>query len=229
MTAVLKGEHFRGRISGVVWEDLVLEDCEFTACVIARDNGRPQNRLERIEVKHAAQLNCSIRETLLRDVRLHGLKRLGDAPLFLWGCLFERVTLSGRISAVKINRSITLPEPLERQRVHDAATIQFYAISDWALDISRAEFPGGVSFEAIPGDKVRRDPTRQVLVSRAALAEHNWRAVDYDGTAINIELGWFESKSLFNNIVLAARCDRKWAKRDQAVFRRLCDAGIASV
>jgi len=164
---------------------------------------------------------------VFRDVHVNGLKRLGDAPLFLWGCLFERVILSGRISALKINQSVALPEPAEGQRVHNAGVVQFYSGSDWALDIADAEFPGGVTFEAIPGDKIRRDRERQMLIERPALADRDWRSIDFDGTAINIAISWFEQSSLFSSVVLAGRSDRKWAKRDQAVLRRLCDAGLA--
>ena len=225
----LASERFWGRASGVTYADLALADCEFNGCIIARDGVSPQNRIERIALEGTAQLNCSVSETLLRDVRLHNLKRLGAAPLFLWGCLFERVTLSGRISAIKINQRVGLPsDPPERQQTHDALATRFYSTSDWALDISAAEFSGGVSFEAIPGDKIRRDPERQILVRRAALAETDWRGLDFDGTAIDIGLSWFEQDSLFDSVVLAERSDRKWVKRDRAVLRRLCDAGIAS-
>ncbi|MDB5468469.1 MAG: hypothetical protein JWR84_29 [Caulobacter sp.] len=229
MTSRIAGESFWERVSGVAYADLVLADCEFNSCTVARDPGSPRNTFDSIELINAGQLNCSISEAVLRDVQLRGLKRLGSAPLFLWGCLFERVTLSGRISALKINSSIVLPgDPPARQELHDAAVAQFYSNSDWALDISDAEFPGGVTFEAIPGDKVRRDPARQVLIRRTDLAKLDWRSIDFDATAIDIGLSWFEQGSLFDSVVLASRADRKWAKRDLAVFQRLRDTGIAS-
>lgn len=229
MVLRLDGERFWGRASGVAYSDLFLADCEFNSCGIVRDFGDPQNRIEHVNVTGAAQLNCSITDALIRDVRVHDLKRLGSAPLFLWGCLFERVTLSGRISAIKINQTVGLPDaPADRQRAHNAAAIEFYSSSDWALDISQAEFPGGVTFEAIPGDKVRRDPDRQVVVARAGLASADWRSIDFDGTALDYALSWFERDSIFDSVVLAGRSDRKWGKRDNAVLRRLCDAGVAS-
>jgi hypothetical protein len=179
-------------------------------------------------------MNCTVVEGLFRDVLLKDLKRTGNAPLFLWACLFERVALSGRISAAKINGSVgaRLNESREqtraRQEAYDARAREFYAISDWALDISQAEFPGGITFEAIPGDKIKRDPERQVLVTRNSLSSTAWQALDFDGTALNIALGWFERHSLFDSVVLAARSDRKWSKRDTAVLTRLRDAGIAA-
>lgn len=222
------GERFWGRAYGVTYSDFTLTDCEFNSCGIVRDLGDPQNRIERISVTGAAQLNCSIDEAIIRDVTVHDLKKLGSAPLFLWGCLFERVTLSGRINAIKINQTVGLPNaPVDRQQAHNAGAIEFYSSSDWALDISRAEFSGGVTFEAIPGDKVRRDPDRQVVVPRTGLVQADWRAIDFDGTAIDYALSRFDQEGLFDSVVLAKRSDRKWAKRDHAVLRRLCDAGIA--
>jgi hypothetical protein len=117
-------------------------------------------------------------------------------PRYSWGCVFERVALSGRISAVKINANVasrireTAEENQRRREAHDLFVRDFYANSDWALDIAQAEFPGGISFEAVPGDKIRRDPDRQVLVTRSVLAASDWRALDFDGTAMNIALGW---------------------------------------
>ncbi len=221
-------------MSGIHMSDFALVDCEFDGCVAARDEGAPRNLFERIDAERASQMNCTVFEGVFRDVSLRGLKRLGDAPLFFWGCVFERVTLSGRISAMKLNGSVagrfreSTEETRRRQQAHDLFVSDFYSTSDWALDITKAEFPGGISFEAIPGEKVKRDPDRQVLVTRTALATLDWRTLDFDGTALNIALGWFERHSIFDSVVLAARSDRKWSKRDQAVLTRLRDAGIAS-
>ncbi|MDA9522491.1 hypothetical protein XI06_19930 [Bradyrhizobium sp. CCBAU 11434] len=235
MPTEVVGGRFFCKASGVRLSDFTAVDCEFSGCVARRGEGAPLNLFERIDLERASQMNCSIYEGVFRDVSLRGLKRLGDAPLFLWGCVFERVVLSGRISAVKINGSLlshskaTTEENQRRREAHDLFVKEFYATSDWALDIAQAEFPGGISFEAIPGDKIKLDPERHVLVTRNALAASNWQALDFDGTALNIGLGRFERSSMFDSIVLAARSDRKWFKRDLAVLARLRDAGIASL
>jgi hypothetical protein len=234
MTAKVVGERFFREVAGTHLSDFTLVDCEFDGCVARRDGGEARKVFERIELHRASQMNCVVFEGVFRDVSLSGLKRLGDAPLFLWGCVFERVILAGRISAIKINGSVashfkeTPAATQQRQKTHDLFVREFYGASDWVLDITQAEFPGGISFEAIPGEKVRRDPERQVLVTRTALKSSAWQALDFDGTALNIELSWFERHSLFDSVVLAARSDGKWSKRDLAVLARLRDAGIAS-
>jgi len=235
MTDEVDGGRFSNKASGIRLSDFTVIDCEFSGCVARRDEGAPFNLFERIDLDRTSQMNCTVFDAVFRDLSLRGLKRLGDAPLFLWGCVFERVALSGRISAVKINGNVlsrsreTAEENQRRREAHDLFVRDFYAKSDWALDIAQAEFPGGISFEAVPGDKIRRDPDRQVLVTRSALAASDWRALDFDGTALDIALSWFERYSIFDSVVLAARSDRKWSKRDLAVLARLRNAGIANL
>jgi hypothetical protein len=185
--------------------------------------------IRNIRATDVSQLNCSIDTAAIENVIVHNLKRTGDAPLFLWGCVFRHVVLSGAISAVKINRPIGVnPEKTARlQPAWDAFTRSWYDSVDWGIDISKAKFGGGFTLEAIPGDKVRRDPATQVLIRRSALVDSDWRKLDYDGTAIDIAISWFEKGSQFDSVVIAARTARKWAKRDVAVLDMLRKCGIA--
>lgn len=171
------------------------------------------------------QINASLDTSILEDVTVHNLKRHGASPLFLWGCVFKRVKLSGVLSGIKINRSAGPLHPDQQQ--WDAATVAFYDMVDWALDISEAKFRGGCTFEAIPGHLIRRNPKTQALVKRHKLEVSDWRRLQYDGTAIDIGLLWFLSESLFDSVVLAARSDPKWSKRDLAVLHMLRSEGIA--
>jgi hypothetical protein len=74
---------------------------------------------------------------------------------------------------------------------------------------------------------VIRDPTTQVLIKRQSLAGRDWRAFNYDGTAINIAISWFESESLFDSVVVVARSDPKYAARDFRALDTLRAEGIA--
>jgi hypothetical protein len=113
------------------------------------------------------------------------------------------------------------------QQAWDAHVVRFYEATDWALDISDAIFAGGISFEAVPGDKIRRSPETQVLVTRKTLRESDWKALDYGTTAFDIALSWFLDGSLFDSVVLAARTGSKHSKADRAVLSTLRDKGIA--
>lgn len=183
------------------------------------------NIVRDVELVDLIQINASLNTSVLDNVTLHNLKRQGASPIFLWGCVFKHVKLSGSLSGIKINRSAGPLHP--DQKKWDAATVAFYGTVDWALDISEAKFKGGCSFEAVPGHLVRRNPQTQVLVTRDKLNASDWRQLQYDGTAIDIALSWFLSESLFDSVVLAARSDSKWAKRDLAVLQMLRSEGIA--
>lgn len=183
------------------------------------------NIVRDVELVDLIQINASLNTSVLDNVTLHNLKRQGASPIFLWGCVFKHVKLSGSLSGIKINRSAG---PLHHdQQKWDTATVAFYRTVDWALDISEAKFKGGCTFEAVPGHLVRRNPQTQVLVTRDKLNSSDWRQLQYDGTAIDIGLSWFLSESLFDSVVLAARSDPKWAKRDLAVLQMLRSEGIA--
>jgi hypothetical protein len=209
--------------------DIALANCEFDGCVLPSQTSGKPHIIRNIHATDASQMNCSISTAAIEDVIVHNLKRTGDAPLFLWGCVFHHVVLSGSISAVKINRSIGgRPETAaSAQLAWDAFVRSWYDSVDWAIDISKAKFGGGFTLEAVPGDKVRRDPATQVLIRRSALADPDWRKLEYDGTAIDIAISWFEKGSQFDTVVIAARTARKWAKRDVAVLDMLRKRGIA--
>lgn len=183
------------------------------------------NLVRDVSLIDVIQINASLNTAALEDVTLHNLKRQGASPLFLWGCVFKRVKLSGALSGIKINRSAGPLHP--DQQKWDAAIVAFYKTVDWALDISEAKFKGGCSLEAIPGHLIKRNPETQVLVKRDSLDACDWERLDYDGTAIDIGLSWFLSGSLFDSVVVAARSEPKWAKRDLAVLKMLRSKGIA--
>jgi uncharacterized protein YjbI with pentapeptide repeats len=231
---VFRDKIFTGRATSDHCANLAFENCQFHSCHFPASfpkSFKPGSwhSIRNIELRDVGQQNCSLDTASLEDVTLHNLKRVGDAPLFLWGCVFRRVTVSGEISALKINRRIgaTANDQSETQKIWDGAAIDFYRQSDWALDISAAKFGGGVTFEAIPGDLIRRDPKTQVLVKRASLDGSDWRRLNFDGTAIDIGLSWFLSGSLFGSVVLAARTSSKWRKRDLAVLGMLRREGVA--
>lgn len=184
--------------------------------------------IRNVELRDIGQENCSLTATALEDIQLHNLKRLGSDPLFLWCCVFRHVVLSGRVSALKINRTFNIGSNDGRiQKQWDRATLEFYEKTDWALDISAAKFTGAVSFEAIPGELIRRNPETQVLVRRSKLHDVDWQKLDFENTAIDVALSWFLSDSLFDSVVLAAQDNSKWKKREIAVLEMLRRQQIA--
>jgi len=226
----IREQTVRGRASGQSFQDLDISGCIFDGCYVPRQSlPGAWTVIRNVVLRDATNINCSINTAMFDEVALHNLKRHGEGPLFLWCCVFRHVTLSGKISGIKFNRAVAVGEITGEvhQDVWDARVEEFYGSVDWALDITEAKFGGGVSFEAIPGDKVRRNPETQVLVRRERLTQADWRALDFGNSAFDISLSWFLSDSLFDSVVLAARTASRESKGDLVVLDMLRNEGIA--
>lgn len=148
-----------------------------------RSTPRRWNRFSGIDLDKARYWNCEASGCVFDEITVRDMKKEGAAPLFLNGCAFRHVTLIGSVSGLKINRSelATLVSEADR-RWRDEEIRGFYSTVDWALDISKAKFPNGATFEAIPGDKIIRDRETQALIRREALSATEWRSLDYQQT-----------------------------------------------
>lgn len=114
--------------------------------------------------------NAYIGPAVLEDVTIDGLSY--SDLVVACGPVFRHVTLRRRVGAIKIN---AVPHMIDRSpRIladFAAARTRFYASTDWALDISEAEFRE-FEIEGVPADSSRsRDPgdraRRQTPASRA--------------------------------------------------------------
>jgi hypothetical protein len=220
---------FRGHAHDREFADIEAHSPSFEMChLAAASQPGDWNRIRNVTLVDASQWNCSIDTAALENVTVHNLKRTGSSPLFLWSCVFNHVKLSGRMSGIKINRSVGLGQKnAAAQAGWDEAVSKYYEGVDWALDISEAKFAGGITFEAVPGSLIRTNPETQILISRRSLEREDWRAVDFDGTAIDLAISWFLEGSLFDDVIVAARHDAKWAKRDAQVLEKLRTVGVA--
>jgi len=218
------------RSAGTSFKDLAISDCHFEGCYLSGQRlPGSWTSIRNIHLRNVKNSSCGIETAKFEACYVHNLTRQGKIPLFMWGCVYSEVSLSGKIGAIKMNRSVGAGEAAKAdQAAWDRATKDFYAGVDWALDISSAKFAGSVSFEAIPGDKIRRDPETQVLVTRQALADERWRQLDFGRSGFEVAISWFLQESLFDSVVLAARMGSGDAKSDIAVLRLLVDKGFAS-
>jgi len=160
--------------SAATFADRTFERCLFTNCVLANtDRIDRRSTVTNVTLTDCRQVGCAVGPAILEDVLVDGLDTAD--LLIVWGALFRRVTLRHRVGSIKINpypqideSDATLTGPFDQAR-HD-----FYAASDWALDISEAVFR---SFDAtgIPARLVRRDPETQAVVRRKNIADPAWR------------------------------------------------------
>src|SRR5215471_4401348 len=130
-----QAERFFGRTKTTEYSNLVFSKCDFVGCYLpgSRIPSNP-NIIRNICATDSSQMNCNISTAIIDNVTIHNLNRTGDAPLFLWGCVFRHVTLSGNISAVKINSLIGVGRELAAlQPAWDKFARAWYANVDWAM------------------------------------------------------------------------------------------------
>ena len=208
--------------------DLSFDRVLFDNCALLRPS-HPSRRsyLRRISVRGCQQRACLIAGAAIEDTVVHNLSRLGDMPLFLSGVVFRHVVLSGRISLFKLNLAPTLqPDPRERM-LWLTANRTYYSETDWALDISRAEFTFGPDLHFVPGSLIRRDAATQALVRRSAVAGVNLSGLPWGESALEIALSWFIQDGPYEDVVLVAPKGSKSHERDLAAITMLRERGLA--
>jgi hypothetical protein len=204
-----------------------LEGITAVRCTIAGRMPLPEcpgawNRLRDCRAEQCRHENVTLSGVAIERCELDGLGRAGRNPLFLWACVYREVRLRGRLTGLKINPEYGIRRDPGRQAQWAEAMRTFYRDVAWALDISEAEFTSTPTLEAIPGHLVRRDPSRQVLVRRAALAGREIRSLPR-----RIALEWFIERSPFDSVVIAGSGRKGHRQADLDDMMRLRDMGIA--
>jgi hypothetical protein len=200
-------------------------DCTFQGQMPTPEQPGDWNLIRDCRASGARQQNVVLWGTAIENCALDGLRRAGPSPMFLNACVMRQVTLRGMIGAIKATTSYAVfrSDPRVQQRWTDAI-VAYYRGVDWALDISEARFSAGMTFATVPGDLVRRDPRRQVLVRRLSLADRRWIA-----SPRRIALEWFEKKSPFDSVVLVGRDEPRHRQADLDALQQLRDLGVAEL
>lgn len=160
--------------SAATFANLSFDSCEFKNCVLSQTQRLDRrSHLRNVRVSAATAIGCSVGPAVLEDVVLDGL--IVSDLLIVWGAFFRRVRLQGRVGSIKVNSypdfdetDPTLAKPF------DAARADFYAATDWALDISEALFRE-FDLSGVPARLVRRDPKTQVVVRREKAESFRWQ------------------------------------------------------
>lgn len=161
-----------GEISGVR-----LVDCDLFNCLLSvSDDVTCRTWVRNVEVRHCREHSCRIGPAILEDVHIEDLDT--SDLLILWGTLFRRVTMSGPMGRIKLNTAITTlvdQQLREKQQAFDDARCEFYAQTDWALDIREAKFGAETIIQGIPSRLVRRNPASQLVITRERALDASWR------------------------------------------------------
>lgn len=210
--------------------DIQLVDCQFQNCWLsASGDWRRRPRIERAEFVGCRGLSSNLDGAIFRDVSVEGWS--GHNLTILWGALFDRVTLSGALGALKIN-PMYAPEGWcqDIQDGFDADRTAFYQGVDWALDIRRARFTS-FDYRGVPASLIRRDPTTQPLFLRSTVSQFDWET---EAKAMQWDLGamisqWMSAAAQEDDLVFAVPLAAKKPKRDQmlADIERLRGIGFA--
>ena len=185
------------------FEDLEFRHCTFSRCQLSL-SGNPNRRtvVSHVNLLNCRAIGCDLNQAIVEDVLVDGL----STPLLSsWGAVFKHVTLRNRIGSILLNHLVTPSQPDSRtQHMFAVANAAYYTQVDWALDIREAEFEEDVDLRGIPGTLIRRDPTTQVLVTRAKALEGKWRQLPLERTYWPTAIEFFLRDNAWDSTVLVA-------------------------
>jgi hypothetical protein len=152
----------------LVLADLAVTDVRFISCALAQfdDPSCGTIVVRDVELARCGATSCSMHGVRFEHVTVDGLSVSGVGQLE--ACLFDRVTLRGRIGPVITTPpNPSLPAEVKQAFLREAEA--YYRTVDWALDITAAEF-SDADFYMVPGHLVRRDNETQALLRRDVIA-----------------------------------------------------------
>lgn len=177
MTMVLTERTFDRQIdrgSSVRLTDLEICECTFQFCALSLTQSMMRRSIVTgVRLTNCVAINCTIGPAVVDDVLIDGLKTLD--LLICWSPFLRHVVLRGKVGTIKVNAAPGVEASDETLEQFALARADFYAATDWALDITEAEFTE-LSIRGIPSRVVRRDTRDQVVVTRQKAADPSWRS-----------------------------------------------------
>ena len=154
-------------------------DCRFVNCQFVNGGFSLTNDISNMSTaqnlvfESCHVCDSDIGPSILEDIQIIDLST--DDLLISWSPFLRHVEFRGRNGGVKINSAYTCVDydPAIQQEVL-VKRDRFYEETDWAIDISAAYF-NDIDIEGIPVDLIRRDPSRQFVVTRNRALQEDWR------------------------------------------------------
>lgn len=173
-------EMLKDRAAGLVFADMSFRNCLFDNCLLSnhRLDGL-RTEVSNVKLEQCKLVGCSIGPATFCDATV--IDSTANDLIIFWGALFRKVTFSGRVSAFKINKSVTLVPSADMQAIYDDSRREFYENTDWAIDISEARFTS-FDCEGIPARLFRLDLETQGIVRRENVPA-DWRTKFYETNA----------------------------------------------
>ena len=147
--------------SGRTYSGIELVSDTLTSCLLAQFDDPDFGLTVRDALLRGCTVDrCQVQGVYFEDVTVDGLNAKQIHRLY--GCVFNRVVLKGKIGPIMV-----MPPHggLGDRERHIAGMVEKYREVEWALDISQASFVDA-DFYCIPGDLIKYDSETQVLLRR---------------------------------------------------------------
>ncbi|MCB9841314.1 MAG: hypothetical protein H6809_06675 [Phycisphaeraceae bacterium] len=225
-----EGRRFDG--AGVAACDVECRGCTFQGCSILAESPESRSVCRNVRLIGCDQRGCGIHGTVFEDVLVEDFNTHGQLVL-VFGAVFNRVTLRGRIGRLKIDTDCFVSSMLSARERHRrtsefrSANAAYYGGVEWALDIRDTEFTSAPDILGIPGRLIRRDPETQVLVERRRLEQVDWSALDFEDASTAYRLAQTIKDGRDDQVIVAPKRGGKF-KQSLADFRLLRAAGLVA-
>ncbi|MFA5994842.1 MAG: hypothetical protein WCW27_04555 [Patescibacteria group bacterium] len=228
---VHKCDFFSSYIDKTV-EDIIISDCSFDNCSIV---GKELSVLVRnVSVSNLVYSSCGFHKVIFDHVIFNNIRTKYNRGkrdlLFFWGCLFNQVRLSGRITTLKINSrpdDCYGKDNIKQANAWDNFIRKFYADIEFALDIRQANFTSAIEFDGIPGSKILFSNDTAALISRKTWNNVDLKNINDFDTVFKDIIQDFLKESIFDETVLAVAGTGKDQKNDLRFIQQLYDLGLA--
>lgn len=228
MTEIFRDREFASfvdRNSGRIFSDMEFRRCRFRSVAISI-TGNPHRRsvVRNVNLVQCETLVCTVYPAVFEDVVVDGLKT--HQLLQTWGAVFKHVTLKGNIDRIMMSPIIRAGWAKPREQcAFDTANAAYYALVDWALDISEGLFME-CDIRSVPAHLVRRDPVTQIVIKRDKALSGAWRQLDLSGTYWPTAIEFLLERGDPDVVLVAPKRDPRYGVHLDGP-RKLRDAGVA--
>lgn len=204
-----------------VIRDLRLDRCTLDSQICGPPAERSDDLL-RIENVELRRTKVRGRFRFLRNIAFDAVLVDGwtGSAVWIYDCLFRHVTVRGKCGALVMKSR----RDTDRSTISDAVLAEFYAATDWALDISEAEF-SSVEFCGVPAHLVRRDPETQFLARLACVRESEaiWKKEAYASEGWPFAFHRMMREGLETEVIIAPKRHKEFDETRARLqkFRRL--------
>jgi len=190
--------------------------------------GSASNKRKMTNIKFVnSKVYCSFVGIEISEVEFKNTKT-GKGPMFLDGCVFNRVKFHGNFGSALINPYIEFPVRGQigaRAQEFFQVAQEFYGRIDWAIDISDAS---AACFEirgSIPASLVKHNKFDQFIMDKAVAKSGIWKTVLVPpGSTMPLSIDWI-AEGPFDNAVLVAAKRSKGYEINLEFLRALKNSG----